>query len=389
MRLFFTFLLVFFVWCPMQAQEEKTAVALQEYYERGIEYINNFQFDRALDLLRICYKEDPQNPQYLARIAHCHVQLGHYAEAKLFYNTLLQLDSTNTQAIGSLGAIFERENNYREALRYYVYWAALDSTNSFAFKRSGYCAVRTGRGLEGRLFFARAHDLNPADIETIHQLSTLYIQSDQLENAEQLLNIGLAIDATNTRLLQNQARLASKRKNYPTVIQAIEKTMAQGDTSEYYQTLLGIAYLQIDSLDKGIFHFEEIIRREEDSDQTHHYLGLAYRQQRNLKKSIEHFEIAIQKGISEEIDTYYADLGAVYESQGSYRTAIESYQKAQTYEAKPKYLFFEARNHDLAYKDKSKALKLYQQYLATKDPEFKEYAEKRILQLKEIIQQSK
>lgn len=388
MKLIFTFLLGCFFFLQMHAQEEIDVLPTpQERYEQALERLNNYQYDRALDLLSACYKEYANDPAYLSRLAYCYFQLGRYPDAKLFYNSILKLDSTNTQAISSLGSIFEKENNQREALRYYVYWASLDSSSSFAFKRSGFTAIRSGLGTEGILFFLKAHELNPADIETIDQLSTLYLQSEQLDYAEQVLQKGLNIDPNNIRLLQNKARLFNKRKDYSTVIQAIEKTMAQGDTSEYYQMMIGVAYLQLDSLDKGIFNLEEITRRKEDTEHTHQYLGLAYRKKGDAKKGIEHFEKAIQKGISEKIDSYYADLGAIYESQGSYRKAIEQYQKAQTYQMKPEYTFFLARNHDLAYKDKKTALKLYEQYVATKDPEFKGYAEQRILQLKEIIHQ--
>jgi tetratricopeptide (TPR) repeat protein len=385
MRLLCTISLILLLCCQIPAQEENVLPTPQERYDQALERMNSYQFDRALELLSHCYNEYSKDQTYLSRLAYCYFQLGRYPDAKLFYNTVLKLDSTNTQAISSLGSIFEKENNQREALRYYAYWALLDSTSSFAFKRSGFTAVRSGLGTEGILFFLRAHELNPADIETIDQLSTIYLQSDQLEYAEQILQRGLNIDPNNIRLLQNKARLFSKRKDYPKVIQAIEKTMAQGDTSEYYQMMIGVAYLQLDSLDKGIFNLEEITRRKEDTEHTHQYLGIAYRKKGDAKKSIIHFETAIQKGISEKIDSYYADLGAIYESQGSYRKAIEQYQKAQTYQTKPEYTFFLARNHDLAYKDKKTALKLYEQYVATKDPEFKDYAAQRITQLKELI----
>ncbi|MFN7115410.1 MAG: tetratricopeptide repeat protein [Saprospiraceae bacterium] len=385
MRLILIVLLSFIIHCKLLAQEQAITLTLADRYNQALERINSYQFDKALELLSACYHEEPEHQEYLTRIAYCHLQLGRYPDAKLFYNAVLKLDSTNTQAISSLGTIFEKENNHREALRYYIYWASLDTTNSFAFKRCGFSAIRAGLGSEGILYFLQAHQLNPADIETIDQLSNLYLQSDQLDYAELVLRNGLNIDPNNIRLLQNKARLCNKRKEYPAVIQAIEKTMAQGDTSEYYQMMLGVAYLQVDSLDKGIFNLEAILQREEDTEHTHQYLGLAYRQKGDYKKSIHHFETAIQKGISEKIDSYHADLGAIYETQGNFRKAIEHFQTAQEYRSKPEYLFFLARNYDLAYKDKRQALKLYEQYLAARHPEFKTYTETRISQLKEII----
>ncbi|MBK7873103.1 MAG: tetratricopeptide repeat protein [Saprospiraceae bacterium] len=368
-----------------KAQAPLDSATLQSRYEQALERINSYQFDRALELLSACYIQDQQNKEYLIRMAYCHFQLGRYPDAKLFYNAVLKQDSLHTQAISSLGSIFERENNHREALRYYIYWASIDSTNSFAFKRSGYTAIRSGLGTEGILYFLKAHELNPADIETIDQLSSLYILSEQLDYAESVLRSGLNIDPNNIRLLQNKARLFNKKRDYLTVIQAIEKTMEQGDTSEYYQMMVAVAYLQMDSLDKAITNLEHIVTREEDTEHTHQYLGLAYRKKGDAEKSIAHFEKAIEKGISGKVHSYYGDLGAIYEEKGDYRKAITHYQKAYEYEPQAEYVFFQARNNDLAYRDKRIALKQYEQYLATKDPKFKEYAEQRIQQIKELI----
>ena len=111
----FTFLLGCFLFLQMQAQEENAALPTpQGRYEQALERLNNYQYDRALDLLSACYKEYANDPAYLSRLAYCYFQLGRYPDAKLFYNSILKLDSTNTQAISSLGSIFEKENNQRE-----------------------------------------------------------------------------------------------------------------------------------------------------------------------------------------------------------------------------------------------------------------------------------
>ncbi len=385
MKLFFTLLFCVIAWLPISAQVQIDSATLQQKYEQALEKINAYQFDKALELLSTCYIQDPQNIEYLARMAYCQFQLGRYPDAKLFYNQVLKQDSTHTQSISSLGSIFERENNYREALRYYIYWASIDSTNSYAFKRCGYSALRSGLGMEAILYFLQAHGLNPSDIEIIDQLSSLYLASEQLEYAEAILQKGLNIDPNNIRLLQNKSRIFNKRKDYPTVVSAIEKTMALGDTSEYYQMMIGVAYLHLDSLDKAIMNLAHIVQREEDTEHTHHYLGLAYHKKGDFAKSITHYEKAIAKGISPKIDTYYADLGAIAETQGDFRKAIAHYQKAFEYNPKNEYIFFIARNNDLAFKDKRMALRYYEQYMTTKDEKFKEYAEQRIVQLKEIM----
>lgn len=111
-------------------------------------YISAYQFDKALDLLSECYIKDPQNTDYLLKIAYCHSQSGRYPDAKLFYEETIKIDSLNLTAINTkeeldkaeehfkiaiekgvspqmgefhagLAALLEEKNQLREAIRYY------------------------------------------------------------------------------------------------------------------------------------------------------------------------------------------------------------------------------------------------------------------------------
>lgn len=369
-----------------QAQDSTASAGL---YQEALELMNAFQFDQALELLSECHIHDQENMSFLLKIAYCNFQMGRYPDARLFYKKVLKLDSLNTNALSSLGSIYERINNYQEAEKQYALLIAIDSTNSYYFKRMGYAVLRLNKTLQGIGYFIRAHELNEGDVEIIDQLSDIYLALNELEYAESVLQKGLNIDPNNIKLLYNQARLFQKQKDYPTVAYAIEKAMSLGDTSDYYQMMLGVAYLRTDSLDQSVFHLERIVARGKDSDRTHHYLGLAYKELGEMDKSVAHLEKAIKKGISEQMGTYQSDLASILVSENKYKAAISRYKKAYEYEAKSEYLFHLARTCDLYYKDKKPALKYYDQYLASNDKKFQEYSTQRIKQLKEIIHLSK
>lgn len=384
-----TFLILLNVPPTILFAQHQDASSTAMMYQEAMELMNAFQFDRALNLLSECHIHDEENTTYLLKIAYCNFQMGRYPDANLFYQKVLSIDSLNTNALSSLGSIYERMNNYREAESQYLQLISIDSTNSYYFKRMGYAAMRLNKPLQGIAFFIRAHELNEGDVEIIDQLSDIYLAMNELEYAEQILQKGLNIDPNNIKLLYNQARLFQKQKDYPTVAHAVEKAMAQGDTSDYYQMMLGVAYLRMDSLDHSVFHLERIVARGKDTDRTHHYLGLAYRALDQVEKSIAHLEKAIELGISEQMGTYQSDLASIHMSEDQYRPAIDRYRKAYQYEPKSEYLFHLARACDLYYKDKQPALKYYDQYLASKDQKFREYSTQRIKQLKEIIHLSK
>jgi tetratricopeptide (TPR) repeat protein len=378
------FLIIFYTLGWAQEEAEKRAVYDQKFQE-AMELMNAFQFKQAQDLLSQCYIEYPNDVQYLSKLAYCYFQSGRYKDSRMFYGEVLKNDSLNTNAISTLGSIYERESNYPQAQKQYQKLIEIDSTNSYYFKRAGYTALRLGNVLAGIGYFLRAHDISEHDIEVIDQLVTIYLSLGELDYAETLLKKGLYLDAKNIKLLHNKARLNQKRKNHEAVIEAIEAAMEQGDTSNYYQMMIGVAYLQVDSVDKSIFHLESIVAREKDTEHTHHYLGLAYREKREIDKSIEHLKKAIELGISTKIDIYHSDLGSILETEYQYKEAAHHFEKALEYTGKAEYLFHLARNCDLYYKDKKIALKYYKRYLATSDKKYKDYTQQRIEQLKEIV----
>lgn len=383
----FTFALIFTVFTIIEisAQEIEPAEDIMEQYLIANDLIASFQFDEAQKILSECYIRDSRNVEYLSKIAYCNFQMGRYPDAKMFYRQVLVVDSVNINALSSLGTIFERELNYREAETCYLKLLEIDTTNSYYYKLNGYTAIRLGKTLEGVAFFLKGHEVNESDIEIIDQLCQIYLSFDQLDYVEQMLDKGLALDPQNIKLLQNKSRLHQKRQEHSLVVESIEKTMAQGDTSDYYQMMLGVAYLQMDSIDLAILNLENIVDRGKDSEYTHHYLGLAYRFKEDIPKSIEHLEKAIEKGISPKMPDFHADLASVYEKENDTAKALAHYKAAVDYGDNPEHLFHLGRLSDIYYKDKSLALKHYRSYLATGDGKYRKYVEERIDQLKEII----
>jgi tetratricopeptide (TPR) repeat protein len=386
-KAFFLFigLLLFATAAPAQSPGSSSGTNLEAYYQQAMDLISAYQFERAQELLSFCYHEDPENIDYLAHIAYCNFQLGRYGDAKIFYNKILSIDSTNAIALSSLGNIYEREYNYGEAASYFLQLLQVDSTNSYYYKRNGGLALKQNNPIGALYFYLKAHQLNEADIEVIDQLSAIYLGLGQLDYAERMLDKGFKLDPKNIKLLYNKANLHNRRKEYHEVIEAVEGAMVQGDTSDYYQMMVGVAYVRVDSADKAIEHLQAIVAREKDTEHTHHYLGLAYFYKRELEKAEEHLRKALELGISGKMGIYHGDLANTLVASNDYPGAIEHYQAAYRYNPTPRYLFRLAQLSDSYYKDKKIALKYFDRYLATADEEFRAYSEQRAKQIREYL----
>ena len=104
----------------------------------------------------------------------------------------------------------------------------------------------------------------------------------------------MEIDSTNIQMLYTNARVKNELKQYPRVVDLVEKAMSQGDSTIYYERLLSVAYLQIDSLEKALFHLNRMVDLKKDTEHTHHYLALAYDELGDFEKSKMHYEKAIE-----------------------------------------------------------------------------------------------
>lgn len=187
-------LITVFWLAAVQAESQVGSPVLEEKYRQAMALMAAFQFDQAQALLSDCYHHEPSNTDYLLKIAYCNVQTGRYPDAKLFYAQVLKLDSLNAEALGALGNIAERESNYGKAAGYYQRLIQMDSTNAFYFKKNGFAARRRGQALPALGYFLRANELNDKDIETIDQLTDIYLALNQLDYAGQILTKGLQLD---------------------------------------------------------------------------------------------------------------------------------------------------------------------------------------------------
>ncbi len=389
-----SYLLFFLSFLGLQAQDSMLVdrgytFDTEAEYQKGLNAISAFQYDKAADHFYECQRNEPTNLEYLSKLAWCYMQAGNYAESKIYFKEVLKKDSVYVMAISNLGHLYEKELNYAVAQKYYRELIQIDSTNSYYYRLNGFNSIKTKQPLQAMAYFNQAHNLNPKDLVVINELANLYIQMESLEYAEMMTNRGLELSENNIQLLYTAARIQHKQKSYENVITLLEKTQTQGDSNAYYQMILGVAYLQVDSLDKGVYQLERLVSLNKDSEHTHHYLSIAYDEKNDAEKSMGHLVKAIELAISPKASTYYEELAIHYDRKKEYKKALDLYEEAYTHSKKPIYLFYIARNTDLFYKDKGMAVRQYKKYLSSGDKKHEEYSLKRIEQLKEIIHQSR
>lgn len=365
-------------------------IDIKEQYILGMEALNNYQYQKALDHFYECHRVKTNNQEYLQKLAFCYLKLGDFNEAKFSYNSLLKKDSTNVNAWSSLGSIYEKELNYTKASECYQELLAIDSTNSYYFRQNAFINLRLKDPIRAIAYFSQAHDLNGKDLIVINELSSLLLQIRQAAIAETIINKGLKLAPNNLKILYTKSDILHHKKDYENVVFTILHAMSLRDTSQYYQKMIGATYLHLEQFDSCIFHLNEIVRKGKDSELTHYQLALAHKGLGNLEQSEIEYQTAIEKGISENVGIYFKNLALLLDEQNKLKDAIAAWKKAIEYSPDEEvYLYFLAKNCDNYYRDKKIARRYYRQYYNTKHKQYREYVRLRIQYLNGIIHQSK
>ncbi len=360
-------------------------INLDSLKQLAIEEANLFNYQNAADRYIQLVNLDSTNHHYLQMAAKYSFQSGDSKSAKEYYLRLEEKEPDNSTMLNHLASLYEQEDNTPKAIKYYTKLTKLYPDNGLYFRKCGVLYNKAGEIKDAFSNLAKAHQLNPKDLSAIRSLSGMFIKNNQLAEADTLLWKGLKYDSLNVGLMLLKATNSYKQKAYDSTAIILKKASGRVDLNNYYNKMLGYAYLQIDSFDRSIVYLERSLVNENNPESAHYYLATAYEKLEDTKTSIYHFEKAIEAGVSTNISLYHRNLARLHNQNNQLKHAIKHYEDAYRYQKDPLLLFYLARATDMYYKDKNVAIRYYKKYFDSKhdNEEYKTYAKERRQYLKE------
>ena len=347
------------------------------------------QYSQALILLEKLNIGDSTQLEILQKQALCNFKLGRLSQSKKLYYSALQKNLTSSEILLQIAIIGEKENNYLEAFKSYQKLNQLDSTNAFYWKELARISSRMERSKDAISYLKKAISLDGNDIESIANLANLYLNIPQDDLAKPLINKGFQLDSSSIKIRYLRSRLFYRNSDFKAVRKDILYLMSLGDSTAYYQRLLGTAYYYLDSIPQAIATFKRLLRIGEDTENVRAGLAFALLKSTENNQDILHeakqnFNDAINLGISDRISDYEMGIADVYDKNGDTELAIRNLQRIINY--RPKAVFRLAEIYEKKKNDKEMALIFYEEYTRaceklkkpTADCNFIEIAIKRI-----------
>lgn len=347
-------------------------------------------YSHALKLAKACIALDSSNYKCNELAGLSAFRLGNFLECKNAFLKAEELQPENKLALKQLANVYELEENVPKAIKYYNRLLEKDSLNSIYLRKLGQLYMKADMMHDAFPYFSLAYKLNSNDFYTIKGMVEILTTNEEYSLADSILTEALLIDSTNIQYTLLSARTNYIKKDYKKTIEKIESLTGKLDLNNYYNKLTGFSYLQVDSIDKAIFHLSKSLVGESRPEHACYYLGIAYEKKGEQELALQFYEKALAAGVSKDIDLYHRNLARIYKEENDLKKAIHHYTEATEHNNDPLLWFLLAQVCDEYYKDKNIAIRYYKKYKNSnhKNKSYQKYAIERSAYLKELMHQA-
>jgi tetratricopeptide (TPR) repeat protein len=225
-------------------------------------------------------------------------QAGQFDTTISVYETVLQVEPGEVQALRGLGQTYAAKGEWGEAASWYEKWTQAAPEDGSAFLALGSARFNLEEYERVVAAYERAGALDASSVEMDAHLGLAYFELAQYEEA-----VGH---------LQN----------------------AVGQTPEDFQSqrALGLAYFELARYEEAVGHLQNAVGQTPEDFQLQRALGVSLYTLGQYEQAVEHLDKAVALGVErsdrELMDVYYA-LGGSYMEKQDYEPAINFYEQAQ------------------------------------------------------------
>jgi tetratricopeptide (TPR) repeat protein len=187
--------------------------------------INRGELEKAKKILTKCLEAEPDTPRLHLLIGRIHFAEGRIDEARRSFQGAIERDPTLAQGWYLLGSLAVMEKDYNQALGHYNI----------------------------------AHKLQPDNMDYLIGVSTMYVETGQLEQACEKIKQGLEKQAGNLELMLELAQLYRQSDEIEKAVKIYEQAQLIHGNQPKILEPCGYAYMTMDKWDKAAEKLELLL----------------------------------------------------------------------------------------------------------------------------------
>ncbi len=351
--------------------------------EKLLEYYETQRYADAATYLQSIYPGDTQDVKALSQIAYCNMMAGKLPEAEKNYLKINTLQPDSLPTLFSLASINSRRGNAANAKMYLQQIIQLDSLNFSAYQQLATYADTPEAKLS---YLKKANALNSTDPDVAYDLSLTYSGLKQYQSAYDVLKTAIVSDTENFTLQQALLPVANQLAQYPEVIEIGEKLLKNHADVNVINDM-GQAYFYVKDYQKCISLYKILEDMGVQNESTLYFMALSYRELKEYNNAAIYAQKTIDEAISDHTTLYYAALAGIYEAQNQYNDAVTAYKRGLSFGSSNIIYYRLGLLYDLHLKQPKNAAIYYQMYLKNRPDQEREkdqiaYVKSRISVLK-------
>ncbi len=344
LRIVFIFCLSFFAAIGLFAE------GLSENYQRGIQYKNAGQYQKAIvsfDLFINSAKAD-SDKNLLAdthyQIASTYHVLEEYNKSIESYKEAIVLNPNSALYYNALGISYSELKQYKAAIAAYEKAIEITPKNAQPYYNLGLVYLKQGVFTFAVTAFKNAIAVDADWSDAYIGLGEIYLKQGDFENAEKAYLNAAHFNPSGMGILSGLGQVYAKQKRYDLAIDTFDKVLSlESDNTEAHYQLAQVYHKRGDrekaasrmeffkllrNTDPILEKARKWVKINPDDPIGYNNLGIIYLTRKRYEKAIEFYSHAID--LSPNLPTTHYNLGLTYHKQGKLDLAIKAYQQAIT-----------------------------------------------------------
>ena len=209
-----------------------------------------------------------------------------------YYEKILEIDSTNYEALTNLGVIYQQYGNMEKSLGYFEKAVKFHPKKARAYHNLGILNSLIGNLDETVVNLNKAAELDSNSPNSIRQLGIIYLQNEKLNEAIESFNSALSRDNKDTESYLGKSLAYWMLKDYDKVMAVIDEMQSIGLRFNRMELLLADVYFKKNDYDKAIKYAKLDKSGNTFQAEGHYLLGILYKMKDENDKAEFEFEEA-------------------------------------------------------------------------------------------------
>ncbi len=334
------------------------------YSERILEFYENQQYAEAAKLIEQNYP-DHKPFNILSQLGSLKMLSSDLLSAEHYYLQAMEISPDHPSVLLNLARIKNRRGLTKEARIYYESYVNIDSTSAAAFRALAYLIPPSDTLNLKIKYFAKANQINPTDAEIAMELADLYLANREYQQGLNIINKALEADSTHLYLQASKLKTAYQLELMDEAIKAGTILIENEFFMSYYMNILANIYFNKEDYKSAL----NVLNKIAEDDKTEYSYSLITRVQmalQNYREAMIAVNRALEKAISEGTADYYRIKGIISENIGDSKGALEAYNKGLQFDQFENHAsnhYYIALLNDYKLKNKATAISNYKSFI--------------------------